>query len=92
MIFTQMESQVIVSPPFSYMLLVKIHPAIPEPWQVQHERNIENGFTFFGEFVPTLCLKSCLKPLNKFLYSAYQRKEQTLGFPTMYQNNKSNEK
>ena len=27
-----------------------------------------------------------------YIYSAYQRKEETLGFPTMYQNNKSNEK
>ena len=32
------------------------------------------------------------KPLNRFLYVAHQGKDETLGFPLMYQNNKSIEK
>ena len=42
------------SPLFNYMLLVKVRWAIPKPWQIQNEINIENGVMFFTKFVPTL--------------------------------------
>ena len=46
-----MESQ--ESALFNYLLFMKIHPAIPTPWQVKHERNIETGIMFFDKFVLT---------------------------------------
>ena len=70
-----------------YALLVKICPAIPKLWQVQHEINIETGITF----LPNLC-RLCNIKLYGFLCAAYQHKEEALGFPTMYNSNKSNEK
>ena len=58
---------------FKHMLPVKIPPAIPKPWQVEHEINNKIGFTFFAEFL-----------LNRFKYAAYHLKEETLGFLSMY--------
>ena len=40
---------------FNHMLPVKIHPAIPKPWQVEHEINNKIGVTFFAKFLPTSC-------------------------------------
>ena len=51
--FTPMESQ--ESPLFNHMLPVKIRPAIPKPWQVEHEINNKIGVTFFAKFLPTSC-------------------------------------
>ena len=48
-----MESQ--ESPLFNHMLPVKIRPAIPKPWQVEHEINNKIGVTFFAKFLPTSC-------------------------------------
>ena len=81
--FTVMESQ--ESPLFNFMLSVKILQAMPKPWQVQYEINIEIGITFL------LNLRRCcvvklnisLKDFRRFLCAAYQREEETLGFPTI---------
>ena len=76
------------------MLPVKIRPAISKLWQVEHEINSKIGVTFLPNFC-RLCvvkLDITLKPLNRFLYAAYYRKEETLGFLSMYTNNKSNGK
>ena len=40
---------------FNHMLPVKIRPAIPKPWQVEHEINNKIGVTFFAKFLPTAC-------------------------------------
>ena len=40
---------------FNYMLPVKICPAIPKVWQVEHEINNKIGVIFFAKFLPTLC-------------------------------------
>ena len=73
---------------------VKIRPAIPKPWQVKHEINNEIGVTFLPNFcrLSVVKLDITLKPLNRFLYAAYHRKEETLGFLSMYKNNTSNGK
>ena len=82
-----MESQ--ESLPFNYMLPVKIRPATPKLWQVEHETNNKIGVTLFAK---TFCrlrvvkLDITLKPLNRFLYPAYHPKEETLGFLLMYKN------
>ena len=39
----------------NYMLFVEIRPAIPKPWLVQQEINIETGVRFFAKFLTTLC-------------------------------------
>ena len=67
--------------------------ANPKPWQVQHEINIEISVTFFVKFAPILCcLNFPLKLFSRCLFDALQLKEETLGFPEIYHNNKSNEK
>ena len=48
-----MESQ--ESLPFNHMLAVKIRPAIPKLWQVEHEINNKIGVVFFAKFLPTSC-------------------------------------
>ena len=35
---------------FKHMLPVKIPPAIPKPWQVEHEINNKIGFKFLPNF------------------------------------------
>ena len=52
-IYTQTESQ--ESQLFNHMLTVKIRPAIPKPWQVEHEINNKIGVTFFCQILPTSC-------------------------------------
>ena len=49
------------------MLLVKIRPADPKPWQVEHEIDLNNkiGITFFAKFLLTK-LDITPKPLNDF--------------------------
>ena len=59
----------------NYMLPVKIHAAIPKPWQVKHDKykKIKLASRFF--FLPNFCrlcvvkLNKTLKPLNRFLYA-----------------------
>ena len=55
---------------FNYMLLVKIRPDMPKPWQAQHEINIEIGVTFLPNICRLRVLKLDilvpLKPLNGF--------------------------
>ena len=46
---------------FNHMLTVKIRPAIPKPWQVEHEINNKIGVTFFCQILPTSC---CLTRYN----------------------------
>ena len=46
-----MESQ--ESPLFHHVLPVKIRPAIPKLWQVEHEINNKIGVTFFAKFLLT---------------------------------------
>ena len=55
-------------PLLNYMLLVKIRVAIPKPWQVQHEMNIEIGVIFSAKFVPTFVVElyASLKNFNRF--------------------------
>ena len=50
---------------FNHMLPVKIRPAIPKPWQVEHEINNKIGVTFSAKF-RVVKLDITLKPLNKF--------------------------
>ena len=40
---------------FNHMLPVKSRPAIPKPWQVEHEINNKIGVMFFAKFLPTSC-------------------------------------
>ena len=87
-----MESQ--ASRLFNHMLPVKIRPANPKPWQVEHEINNNICVMFCAKFC-RLCvvkLEITLKRLNRFLYTAYHLKEETLGFLSIYKNNKSNGK
>ena len=73
------------------MLPVKICPAIPKLWQVEHEINNKIGVTFLQNFwrLRVVKLDITLKPLNRFLYAAYNLKEETL---SMYKSNQSNAK
>ena len=75
---------------FNHMLPVKICPAIPKPWQVEHE--INNKIAVFCSRFRVVKLDIILKPLNRFLYPAYPLKEVTLGFLSMYKNIESNAK
>ena len=77
---------------FNHMLAVKIRPAIPKPWQVEHEINNKICVMFLLNFcrLHVVKLDITLKPLNIFLKAAYHLKEETLGFLLMYKNNKSN--
>ena len=61
---------------FNHMLPVKIHPAIPKPWQVEHEINNKISVTFLPNFcrIRVVKLYITLKPLNRFLYAAYHLK------------------
>ena len=67
---------------FNDMLPVKICPAIPKPWQVEHEINNKIGVTFLPNFcrLRVVQLDITLKPLNRFLYAGYHLKEETIGF------------
>ena len=40
---------------FNDMLPVKIRPAIPKPWQVEHEINNKIGVTFLPNFCRPCC-------------------------------------
>ena len=75
---------------FNHMLPVKIRPAIPKRWQVEHEINKKIG-VFCSRF-RVVKLDIILQPLNRFLYPAYHLKEETLGFLSMYKNIESNAK
>ena len=80
---------------FNHMLPVKIRPAIPKLWQVEHEINNKIGVTLFAKIFcqfRVAKLDITLKPLNRFLYPAYHLKEETLGFLSMYKNIQSNPK
>ena len=79
---------------FNHMLPEKIRQAISKPWQVEHEINNKICFMFFAKFCRLRVVKReiTLKPLYRFLYAAYHLKEETLGFLSMYKNNKSNGK
>ena len=77
---------------FNHMLPVKICPAFPKPWQVEHEINNKIGVTFLQPILRVVKLDIILKPLNRFLYPAYHLKEETLGFLSMYKNIESNAK
>ena len=79
---------------FNHMLAVNIRPAIPKPWQVEHEINNKIGVMFFAKFCRLFVVKLdiTLIPLNRCLYAAYGRKEETLSFLLIYKNNKSNAK
>ena len=46
------------------MLPVKIRPAIPEPWQVEHEINNKIGITFFCQIFADLAFYRCIKLIN----------------------------
>ena len=80
---------------FNHMLPVKISPAIPKLWQVEHEINNKFGVALFAKLFcrfRVVKLDITLKPLNRFLYPPYHLKEETLGFLSMYKNNQSNAK
>ena len=49
---------------FNHMLPVNICPAIPKPWQVEHEINNKIGVMCFANFLPSLCCNVTLQPLN----------------------------
>ena len=40
---------------FNHMMAEKIRPAIPKPWQVEHEINNKIGVTIFAKFLTTSC-------------------------------------
>ena len=65
---------------FQLSLSVKINPATSKLWQVQHETDTETGVTFFAKLCTNFVLLNLISfnLLNKFLYAAYQRKEETL--------------
>ena len=77
---------------FNHMPSVKIRPAISKTWQVEHEINNKICVMFFAKScrLRVVKLEITLKPPNRFLYTAYHPKEETLGFLSMYKNNKSN--
>ena len=80
---------------FNHMLPVKIRPAIPKLWQVEHEINNKIGVSLFTKIFcrfRVVKLDITLKPLNLFLHPAYHLKEETLGFLSRYKNIQSNAK
>ena len=79
---------------FNKMLPVKIRPAIPKLWQVEHEINNNIGVALFAKIFCRFRVKLDItfKPLNRFLYPAYHLKEETLGFLSMYKDIQSNAK
>ena len=58
---------------FNHMLPVKIRPAIPKLWQVEHEINNKIGVALFAKIFcrfHVVELDITLKPLNRFFISS----------------------